>query len=293
VASLATVERWLRTRTFHHSAFPAERIAVERDATVSLCLLAGARTDLEPVVATLERLVERGVADELLVLDVIAFPSATPRTVGAPVISAATLIPHLGPVIGRGDALWRSLSVLKNDVVVFVDADLEGFGEHVACGLIGPVVCEPNVSYAIGFSRREPATTRETVTPADDGRVTELTARPLIKRFWPELAGFHEPLARESAGRRSLLERLPFASGAGVEAGLLLDAYADVGLRGLAQVDLGARRNARPSLTELSRKADEVTEAAARRLSRRGLAVDSGTLQIDERSPMASFVSDA
>jgi glucosyl-3-phosphoglycerate synthase len=118
--------------------------------------------------------------------------------------------------------------------------------------------------------------------------VTELTMRPLLRRFWPELTGFYEPLARELAASRRLLERLPFATGTGVEAGLLLEAYGAVGLRNLAQVDLGARRHARPSLSELKAKADEVTEAMVRRLSPRGLAADPGTLRIVERPPIAS-----
>jgi glucosyl-3-phosphoglycerate synthase len=167
-----------------------------------------------------------------------------------------------------------------------VDADLEGFGEHVACGLLGPLVCEPGVQYATGFSRR--TTTMGAPSPADDGRVTELTMRPLLRRFWPELTGFYEPLARELAASRRLLERLPFATGTGVEAGLLLEAYGAVGLRNLAQVDLGARRHAGPSPSELKAKADEVTEAMVRRLSPRGLAADPGTLRIVERPPIAS-----
>ena len=283
VTPLPIVERWLRTRSFDHSSFPAERIAVERDATVSLCLLAGDLADLEPVVATLERLIEHGVADELLILGVDSSP---PATGGAPVVPAATLKPELGRVLGRGDAMWRALSVMTGDVVAFIDAELGGFGEHVACGLIGPVVCEPNVSYTTGFARREPTT--GTVEAADDGRVTELSARPLVRRFWPELTAFQEPLARELAASRALLERLPFSTGFGVEAGLLLDAYGTVGLRNLAQVDLGVRRDARPSLAELGAKADEVTDVVARRLAHRGLAAEPGTLKIVERPPLGS-----
>jgi glucosyl-3-phosphoglycerate synthase len=247
-------------------------------------LLVGARSDLEPVVASLELLIERGVADELVMLDADPLPAGLWGS--GPVVSAASLVPDAGPVLGRGDALWRGLTVLNGDVVVFVDADLEGFGEHVACGLLGPLVCEPGVQYATGFSRR--TTTMGAPSPADDGRVTELTMRPLLRRFWPELTGFYEPLARELAASRRLLERLPFATGTGVEAGLLLEAYGAVGLRNLAQVDLGARRHARPSLSELKAKADEVTEAMVRRLSPRGLAADPGTLRIVERPPIAS-----
>ncbi len=47
-----------------------------------------------------------------------------------------------------------------------------------------------------------------------------------------------QPLAGEVAARRELLEALPFATGYGVEIAMLIDVWRDVGLDGLAQVDL-------------------------------------------------------
>lgn len=287
MAPLPTVERWLRSRSFHHSVFPAERIAVERNATVSVCLLAADRSPLEPIVATLEGLVERGVADEILLLDtgMSEETAAVVPCAGRPLVAASSLLPAFGRVLGIGDALWRGLSVLTGDVVAFVHAGFEDFGEHVVCGLLGPVVCEPGARYATGFSRRAPL--------PDDRTVTELTFKPLLRRFWPELTGFHEPLARELAASRALLERLPFATGCGVQAGLLLDAHSHVGLRGLAQVDLDARPEACSPLTEQAARADEVVEAAARRVTERGVAGPRSVfaLRAVERPPMASLRS--
>src|SRR5204862_91688 len=76
------------------------------------------------------------------------------------------------------------------------------------------------------------------------GRVTELTARPLINALWPHLAGFVQPLSGEYAGRRELLQGVPFVSGYGVELGLLVDLAELAGIDALAQVDLGTRRHA-------------------------------------------------
>lgn len=217
---LPIVERWLRTRSFVHAAFPAERIAVERDATVSVVLLTSGAHAPEPVVATLKGLNQSGVVDELLI---VGIRPDVPPSLGADVIPASTLMTELGPVLGRGDAMWRSLSALTGDVVAFVDADLAGFVEHVVCGLVGPLVCEPGVRYSSGHAGNEEA------------------AGPLLARFWPELVGFHDPAPRELAATRDLLERLPFAAGSEVGAGLLLDSHAAVGLRNLAQVDVGDR----------------------------------------------------
>src|SRR2546425_1082800 len=73
---------------------------------------------------------------------------------GAEVLDQANLLPEVGPVLGKGDAMWRSLTVATGDVVCFVDADSEDFGPHFACGLLGPLLCEPGVEFVKGFYRR-------------------------------------------------------------------------------------------------------------------------------------------
>jgi glucosyl-3-phosphoglycerate synthase len=108
--------------------------------------------------------------------------------------------------------------------------------------------------------------------PAGGGRVTELTARPLLNALWPELAGFVQPLGGEYAGRRSVLERVPFVSGYGVEVGLLVDLLALTGLRGLAQVDLGVRRHTSQSQEALGRMAGQVVSTV---LSRAGASLQA------------------
>src|SRR5207248_3265480 len=76
------------------------------------------------------------------------------------------------------------------------------------------------------------------VMPEGGGRVTELMARPLINLFFPELSGLVQPLAGEYAGRRELLESVPFFSGYAVEVGLLVDILDQAGLSAIGQVDL-------------------------------------------------------
>src|SRR4029079_8856867 len=104
--------------------------------------------------------------------------------------------------------------------------------------------------------------------PGEGGRVTELMARPLLNLHWPRLAGFVQPLGGEYAARRSLLERLPFPVGYGVELGLLVDALHTVGLDGLAQVDVGVRRHRHQDGRALGRMAAAIYRTAQLRLSR-------------------------
>src|SRR5438067_5752459 len=204
--------------------------------------------------ASLEQLLplrSAGVVDQIVVVD--NSTDGTPeiaRALGAEVHDQEDLMPKLGPVLGKGDAMWRALPVLTGEVVCFLDADSERFGTHFACGLIGPLLARPGLSFVKGYYRR-PFRVGSTVFPDGGGRVTELTARPLINLFYPELAGVEQPLAGEVAARRELLEQLPFATGYGVDIALLLDAYAAVGLDGVAQVDLDVRQNAHQPLRDL------------------------------------------
>jgi len=262
---------WYRRRTFHHSAFPAARIAAERDVSVSVCVPArDEAATIGPIVATLLSLVDAGAVDQVVVLDDSTDATATiARSLGAEVHDQSSLRPELGAVQGKGDAMWRALSVLRSEVVCFVDADSEDFGPHFACGLVGPVVCAPRLAMAKGCYRR-PLRLGDTTLPEGGGRVTELTARPLLNLFYPELAGFLQPLAGELAARRSLLESLPFVTGYGVDVALLIDAWRAVGLDGLGQVDLDVRQNAHKPLRDLGPMAHAVLGAVVSRLVAEG-----------------------
>jgi glucosyl-3-phosphoglycerate synthase len=262
---------WHRSHTFSHREFPAERLAAERELTVSLCL--PARNEARTIGRILEQLLplrELGVIDQLVVADHSTDGTGEiARRLGAEVHNQAELMPELGPVLGKGDAMWRVLPLLDGDLVCFLDADSEDFGAHFACGLLGPLICRRDISFVKGCYRR-PFRVGDTVFPDGGGRVTELMARPLLNLFYPELVGIEQPLAGELAARRELLERLPFVTGYGVDVALLLDAHQTLGLDGIAQVDLDLRQNAHQPLRDLGPMAYEVLRSVASRLEREG-----------------------
>ena len=101
------------------------------------------------------------------------------------------------------------------------------------------------------------------------GRVTELTARPLINLFYPELSGIVQPLSGEYGGRRSALEQLPFFSGYGVEIGLLIDTFEKFGLGAIAQVDLEERIHHNQPLESLSKMSFAIIQAVIHKLEMR------------------------
>ena len=159
---------------------------------------------------------------------------------GVPVHRHSDILPELGSFIGKGEALWKSLHVLDGDIVAWIDTDISNIQPRFVYGLIGPLLQEPQLQYVKGFYQR-PIRSGDKLQAEGGGRVTELMARPLINLFYPELSGMIQPLSGEYAGRRSLLERLPFFTGYAVEIGLLIDILDQAGLQSVGQVDLERR----------------------------------------------------
>jgi glucosyl-3-phosphoglycerate synthase len=282
-------ERWARARSFHHSLYSVERIAAEREQSVSVCLPAReCAATVGQVVGELSSLRERGAIDEIVVIDAGSSDgtAAVAERAGARVVQEGELLVEHGPVLGKGDAMWRALTVLEGDLVCFLDADTEGFSAHFATGLLGPLVCEPDVSFVKAFYRRPLGDDGE-----GGGRVNHLMARPALALFYPELAGVRQPLAGEVAARRGLLEELPFATGYGVEIGMLIDVWRRLGLDGMVQVDLDEHRNPHQPLSALTPMAATVLGAIAARLEREGRLHGIDVAPLVERPALASIGS--
>jgi glucosyl-3-phosphoglycerate synthase len=266
------VVQWLLRRTYRAPSYSAHGVLEDKQrdgCTVSVVLPAlDEEATVGAIVAAIRtNLVERlPLVDELLVMD----SGSTDRTAqfaaeaGARVVHVDEVLPGLGHVPGKGEALWKSLYVSDGDVVVFLDSDVRSFDPHFVVGLLGPLVTEPAVGYVKGLYDR-PMATAEGLLPTGGGRVTELTARPLIGALWPHLSGFVQPLSGEYAGRRRLLEQVPFTSHYGVEFGLLVDLAELAGLDALAQVDLGTRQHAHQTDAALGRMAAQVLQTALAR----------------------------
>ncbi|RBY77688.1 glucosyl-3-phosphoglycerate synthase [Geodermatophilus sp. TF02-6] len=267
------VRRWLNQRTYTADTWQAGELLAakqERDTTVSVVLpaLDEERTVGGIVAALRAALVERcPLVDEVVVVD----SGSSDRTAevaaaaGARVVHVASVLPGHGTRPGKGEALWKSLHATAGELLVFVDADLIAFDPKFVVGLLGPLLTDPTVGYVKALYDR-PLTTPEGIVPSGGGRVTELVARPLLNAFWPELAGFVQPLSGEYAGRRELLEQVPFVSGYGVELGLLVDLVALAGLDALAQVDLGTRQHSHQTDAALGRMAGQILQTALARL---------------------------
>jgi glucosyl-3-phosphoglycerate synthase len=191
---------------------------------------------------------------------------------GARVHRGDMLMPEYGPCLGKGDALWRGLTVTGGDLVVYLDTDIANPDPGFVVALLGPLLTEPAVHLVKAFYER-PVQLERVRYASGGGRVTELAARPLLNMFWPALAGLAQPLSGEYAGRRTLLEALPFFTGYGVELGMLIDTLREVGADAIAQVDLAVRVHRNQSLEALSRMSLGILEVAVLRLAAEGRAV--------------------
>jgi glucosyl-3-phosphoglycerate synthase len=228
------------------------------------------------------------LVDEVVVVDSSSTDDTAQVAVahGARVHSADKLLAHYGPCLGKGDALWRSLTVTGGDIVVFIDTDIVNPEPKFVTGLLGPLLTQPSVHLVKAFYDR-PVKLERVQYATGGGRVTELAARPLINMFWPELAGLVQPLSGEYAARRDLLEALPFFTGYGVELGILLDTLELVGADAIAQIDLATRVHHNQSLPALSRMAFGILQVAVQRLALQGRVVPPAWL--DDGLPYLQF----
>jgi glucosyl-3-phosphoglycerate synthase len=264
-----TVWEWFERRSFHHGDFRDIAAPGVKRPTVTLIFparnVAGTIGNILDKVAAVRA--RTGLPDQVVVVDADSRDGTAlvAREHGAEVYSENELLPAYGPAQGKGDAMWRSLSVAWGDIVMFADSDTTDFEEQFVYGTVGPLLADPGVSFCKAAYRR-PFTSGEKSVVDGGGRVTELMAKPLLNLFYPELAGFVQPLAGEFAARRELFRRVPFITGYGVEIALLIDVLAEVGLDGMAQVDLGSRQNRHQPLRDLAKMSSVVLRALAMRV---------------------------
>ena len=278
--------RWYAKRTYHANDLAADLLALKRGAGLSISVALPAVNEASTVGPICESIVQNlmdgpALVDELVVLDGGSTDdtSAVARAAGATVVDARELVAHVPPVKGKGESLWRSLSVLTGDVICWIDADITNFEPHFVSRLIAPLLIDQTCMFVKAFYRR-PIAYGDVTLPTGGGRVTELLARPLLNALFPELGGVIQPLSGEYAGRRDVLMQLPFFTGYSVEAGLLIDLLDVVGLDATAQVDLGVRAHRNRPLDELSPMAYAIAQTILRR------AEEWGRLEVAHDHPM-------
>lgn len=274
---MTDLDWWLRTRTFHHSQFSdiqeLVKLKQEQGLTVSLCLptLNEAKT-IGRVIRVLKRtLLERyQLLDEIGIVDSGSVDETREiaRRQGVMVFPADETLTSLPAYRGKGENLWKSLYLFKGDIIVWVDADIRNIHPRFVYGLLGPLLQDRDIGYVKSFYRRPLRVGHKTVPGG--GRVTELMVRPFLNLLFPDLTVLAQPLSGEYAGRRSVLERVPFFTGYGVETGLLIDIEHRYGINSIAQVDMDVRVHRNQSIESLRRMSYVILSVLMRRSEQLG-----------------------
>ncbi|MCL2116175.1 MAG: glycosyltransferase [Methanobrevibacter sp.] len=180
---------------------------------------------------------ELSYVSEVIVVDDGSFD----ETVEEAKKSGATVISHTKNQ-GKGSAINTGFRHSKGDIVAFIDADIYNFDYDKVNSIIEPILEGKTDITKTKFSR-------------ESGRVTELTAKPLLKFFFPEIS-FEQPLSGQFAGKRSVLSKITFEKDYGVDVGIVLDADVQ-GIR-IEEVDIGEIKHDMSPLAGLNEMANEV-----------------------------------
>lgn len=252
-----------RIKTFDPTSWNlATALELKGTTTVSVCIPCKNEAEtIGDLIRMIEPALVGSLVDELIVLD----DGSTDETAyiaeqaGAKVVPIASIHGEFGPGSGKGNALWGSLAASNGDIVVWVDGDITSFTRDWIVKLVIPLLKDSELGL-VKASYERPSHL------GGGGRTTELVARPLLSLFFPELTAMHQPLAGEFAGRRSMLTRIPFSMGWGVEIGMVIDMARTFGVESLGQVDLGIRMHRHHRLDVLSIQAAEVAATLLHRV---------------------------
>ena len=204
------VDKWFAENTFHADEFSdLKQLMVLKEKQGSTISLALPALNEEQTVGKVITTIKKALMDDVPLLDEIVLinSNSTDRTreiagqLGIPIHIHQQILPELGPRAGKGEALWKSLLVTKGDIIAWIDTDIVNIHPRFVYGVVGPLLLNHNIQFVKGFYRR-PLRVGSKMQAGGGGRVTELTARPLLNLFYPELSGVIQPLSGEYAGRR-------------------------------------------------------------------------------------------
>jgi glucosyl-3-phosphoglycerate synthase len=235
-------------------------VAAKAGRTIAVCIPArNEAATIGPIVGAIgDWLVPAGLVDVVVVVD----DGSTDATGGHATAAGAHVVRREGAA-GKGEALRYGLAHISADVVVFLDADVTNFVPWFVVALAGPLLRDPD-TLLVKAAYTRPLHGRR----GEGGRVTELLARPLLERFFPDLAGFRQPLSGEFAIRRDALTAIALANGYAIDIALLIDVYQRFGRQAITEIDLGERTHRNRPLHELRPHSRAVLDAVLLRAGR-------------------------
>jgi len=184
--------------------------------------------------------------DEIIVVDDHSVDNSVVRAkaAGASVLTSTK--------IGKGASMREGLLVSKNNIVVFLDGDINSYQPDTVEKLVRPIIDDKADFVKSTFNRKA-------------GRITELVAKPLLSLLFPQSLRFSQPLSGIIAGKREFLEKIPFENDYGVDIGILLDIL-QLGAR-VTEVNIGDIDHKMKQWQQLGKMSREVAGAILKRAS--------------------------
>jgi glucosyl-3-phosphoglycerate synthase len=197
---------------------------------------------------TIGRVVRFCLADPLVAEVIVVDDRSTDDTAEVAAKSGAKVI--ISDVRGKGISMKDGLREAYNDIIIFLDADIDPYPEKTIRKLADPII-EGRADFVKGAFAR------------NAGRVTELVAKPLLHILFPGLTHFSQPLSGMIAGKKSFFNKIDFINDYGVDIGVLIDMY--LMKARVTEINIGYIENKSKPWESLGKMSKEVSRAIIRK----------------------------
>lgn len=148
-----------------------------------------------------------------------------------------------GTKLGKGASMKDGLLIAKNEIIIFLDADITTYPKNIVELMSNPILTE-DIDFVKSYFTRQA------------GRVTELVAKPLLSILYPSFPVFIQPLSGMIAGKKTFFNKIDFEDGYGVDIGILIDMY-NLGAK-IKEINIGNIENRMQSLEQLGKMSKAV-----------------------------------
>jgi len=146
--------------------------------------------------------------------------------------------------MGKGEALRTGIAHAKNDILLFLDADLFNITPEKIYAIVRPILKNRAdfVKASFGLAR---------------GRVTEFAIKPIMKVLYPN-EKFNQPISGQFAGRKKFFDNIKIEPNWGIDISILLDAIENK--ERIVEVDIGELKHKGRPTDEKAEMSKQVME---------------------------------